>query len=86
MTDDDQQALPDFAADRTDRDRYTVESEPRPHHDGKRIRIHIRNGAPAMVTVLRLVRAANADGWRLDKYSDHGDELVFVPGEGGGDQ
>ena len=78
--------FPDFAADRAASERYAVEREPHPHHDGTRLRIHVRNGAPAMLTVLRLIRDANADGWLLDKHSDNGDELVLVPGEDGENQ
>lgn len=79
----DEPALPSFAADRAACDRYAVESEPRPHHDGERIRIRDVVGAPSTLMILVCVRAANADGWLLDKHSDHGDELVFVSVEGG---
>ncbi len=82
MTDTDTM-LPDFAADRAACDRYEIERESRPHHDGQRIRIRDVVGAPSTLMLLVLVRAANADGWLLDKHSDHGDELVFVPVEGG---
>jgi hypothetical protein len=36
-------------------------------------------GAPSSLMLLVLIREANADGWLLDKHSDHGDDLVFVP-------
>ena len=83
---DDEPALPDFAADRAACERYAAEREPRPHHDGERIRIRDAVGAPSSLMLLVLVRAANADGWLLDKHSDHGGELVFVPVEGGESQ
>jgi hypothetical protein len=75
--------LPDFAADRAACERYAVEREPSPDHDGERIRIQDVVGAPSTLMLLVLVRAANADGWLLDKHSDHGGELVFVPVEDG---
>jgi hypothetical protein len=31
--------------------------------------------------MLSLVRAANAEGWRLSDYHESGDELLFVPFE-----
>jgi hypothetical protein len=76
-------ALPDFAAERAACERYAVEREPRPGHDGERIRMQDVGGAPSTLMLLVCVRAANADGWLLDKHSDHGGELVFVPVEGG---
>lgn len=80
---DDEPALPDFAAERAASERYAVERESHPHDDADRIRICDVVGAPSSLMLLVMVRAANADGWLLDKHSDHGDELVFVPGEGG---
>lgn len=81
----DEPALPDFAADRAETERYAVEREPHPHHDDEQERIRIQDvvGAPSSLMLLVTVRAANADGWLLDKHSDHGGELVFVPVEGG---
>jgi hypothetical protein len=79
-------ALPDFAAERAEVERYAVEREPRPDHDGDRIRIRNVVGAPSTLMLLVLVRAANADGWLLDKHSDHGGELLFVPTEDGESQ
>jgi hypothetical protein len=76
-------ALPDFAAERAACERCAVEREPRPNHDGERIRIRDVGGAPSTLMLLVLVQAANADGWLLDKHSDHGGELVFVPAESG---
>jgi len=75
--------LPAFVEDLADQERYDVAREERPHDDGHRIRVQDRAGAPAKVEVLMHIRAANAAGWRLDKHSDAGDELVFVPFEGG---
>jgi hypothetical protein len=83
---DNEPALPDFAAERAACERYAVEREPRPNHDGERIRIQDIGGAPSTLMLLVLIRAANADGWLLDKHSDHGGELVFVPVEGGESQ
>ena len=80
---DDKPALPDFAAERAACERYAVEREPRPDHNGERIRMRDVVGVPSSLMLLVLVRAANADGWLLDKHSDHGDELVFVPVEDG---
>jgi hypothetical protein len=79
-------ALPDFAAERAACERYAVEREPRPDHDGERIRIRDVVGAPSTLMLLVCVRAANADGWLLDKHSDHGGELVFIPVEDGESQ
>jgi hypothetical protein len=78
--------LPDFAAERAACERHAVEREPRPDHDGERIRIRDVVGAPSTLMLLVLIRAANADGWLLDKHSDHGGELVFVPVEDGESQ
>ena len=71
-------ALPDFAAERAEVERYAVECESRTHDDGDRIRIRDVVGAPLTLMLLVLVRAANADRWLLDKHSDHGSELLFV--------
>jgi hypothetical protein len=75
--------LPSFIEDHTDHERYDVGLEARPHADGHRVRTVNRPGTPATAEALQLIRAANADGWRLDKHSDAGDELVFVPFDGG---
>jgi hypothetical protein len=75
--------LPAFVEDLADQERYNIEREPRPHTDGHRLRVQDRSGAPAKVEVLMHIQAANAAGWRLDKHSDAGDELVFVPFEEG---
>jgi hypothetical protein len=81
----DECALPGFAAARAEVERYAVERESRPGHDGEQEHIRIRDvvGAPSSLMILVLVRAANADGWLLDKHSDHGDELQFIPAEDG---
>jgi hypothetical protein len=78
---DDERALPGFAAARAEVERYAVEREQRPGHDGEQEHIRIRDvvGVPSSLMILVLVRAANGDGWLLDKHSDHGDDLVFVP-------
>ena len=75
--------FPDFAAQRAKRRQYSVERESRGGHDGDHIRIRDLRGAPDTSMVLSVVRAANAEGWRLADYHKSGDELLFVPVEGG---
>jgi hypothetical protein len=74
--------FPEFAARRASRRQYSVERESRPD-DGDHIRIRDLRGAPDTSMVLSVVRAANAEGWRLADYHESGDELLFVPAEGG---
>ena len=78
--------FPEFAARRVKRRQYSVEREARPNHDGDHIRIRDLRGAPDTSMVLSVVRAANAEGWRLSDYHESGDELLFVPVEGGESQ
>jgi hypothetical protein len=73
--------FPDFAAQRAKLQQYSVERESRPDHDGSHIRIRDLRGVPDTSMVLSLVRAANAEGWRLSDYHESGDELLFVPFE-----
>jgi hypothetical protein len=81
----DECALPGFAAARAEAERYAVEREQRPGHDGEQEHIRIRDtmGAPSTLMLPVLVQEANAEGWLLDKHSDHGDDLVFIPAEDG---
>lgn len=78
--------LPGFAFARATCDRYAVERESRPDHDGgegERLRIRDVEGTPSTLMILVCVRRANAEGWLLDDHTDHGEQLVFVPVEGG---
>ena len=78
--------FPEFAAQRAKLRQYSVERESgdgRDGHDGQHIRIRDLRGAPDTSMVLSVVRAANAEGWRLADYHESGDELLFVPFEGG---
>jgi hypothetical protein len=72
--------FPEFAARRAKLPQYSVE---RAGHDGDHIRIRDLRGAPDTSMVLSVVRAANAEGWRLADYHEAGDELLFVPVERG---
>jgi hypothetical protein len=78
--------FPEFAAQRAKRRQYSVERESPAGHDGQHVRIRDLRGAPDTSMVLSVVRAANAEGWRLADYHESGDELLFVPGEGGESQ
>lgn len=71
--------LPEFAHALHARDRFVVERQ----NDDPCVVIDDRSGRPATVELLRVIREANADGWRLDRHTDAGDELHFVPFEGG---
>ena len=75
--------FPEFAAQRAKRRQYSVERESSGGHDGEHIRIRDLRGAPDTSMVLSVVRAANAEGWRLADYHESGDELLFVPVEAG---
>ena len=75
--------FPEFAAQSAKLRQYSVERESSGGHDGDHIRIRDLRGAPDMSMVLSVVRAANAEGWRLADYHESGDELLFVPFEGG---
>jgi hypothetical protein len=75
--------FPEFAARRAKRRQYSVEREARAGHDRDHIRIRDLRGTPDTSMVLSVVRAANAEGWRLADYHESGDELLFVPVEGG---
>jgi hypothetical protein len=75
--------FPEFAARRAKRRQYSVEREAHPDSDGDHIRIRDLRGAPDTSMVLSLVKVANAEGWRLADYHESGDELLFVPAEGG---
>jgi hypothetical protein len=75
--------FPEFAARRAKRRQYSVEREARAGHDGDHIRIRDLRGAPDTSMVLSVVRAANVEGWQLADYHESGDELLFVPAEGG---
>jgi hypothetical protein len=75
--------FPEFAARRASRRQYSVERESRAGHDRDHIRIRGLRGAPDTSMVLSVVRAASAEGWRLTDYHESGDELLFVPVEGG---
>jgi hypothetical protein len=75
--------LPEFAAQRASRRQYSVERKFHPEHDGDHIRIRDLRGTPDTSMVLSVVRAASAEGWRLTDYHESGDELLFVPAEGG---
>ena len=77
---------PEFAARCAKRRQYSVECESRSGHDGEHIRIRDLRGAPDTSMVLSLVRAANAEGWRLLDYHESGDELLFVPVKDGESQ
>jgi hypothetical protein len=85
MSDRDEQApsFPEFAARRAKRRQYSVECESHPDSDGQHVRIRDLRGAPDTSMALSVVRAANAEGWRLADYHESGDELLFVPFEGG---
>ena len=74
--------FPEFAAQRAKLRQYSVEREPRAGHD-EHIRIRDLRGTPGTSMVLSLVKVANAEGWRLTDYHESGDELLFVPAEGG---
>jgi hypothetical protein len=73
--------FPEFAAQRAKLRQYSVERESPLGHDGEHIRIRDLRGAPDTSMVLSVVRAANAEGWRLTDYHESGDELLFVPFE-----
>jgi hypothetical protein len=75
--------FPEFAAQRAKLRQYSVERESSPGHDRDHIRIRDLRGAPDTSMVLSVVRTANAEGWRLTNYHESGDELLFVPVEGG---
>ena len=73
--------FPEFAAQRAKLRQYSAERESSSGHDGQHIRIRDLRGAPDTSMVLSVVRAANAEGWRLADYHESGDELLFVPFE-----
>ena len=75
--------FPDFAARRAKARQYSVKRGSRSDRDGDHVRIRDLRGAPDTPMVLSVVRAANAEGWRLSDYHESGDELLFVPFEDG---
>jgi hypothetical protein len=77
--------LPPFAANHDKLVQYSVirdTYQTRPD----RINVQKKTGVPRTAIVVGLIQKANTQGWRLDKHIDHGQELQFVPFEGGDDQ